>query len=322
MKKLSLLFVFILTSCAFIYGHRSFSYKFADDWNDMTLEDVKKIVENGGDIHERNRYGYTPLKMACRYNLHLDIVKFMIDNGASPTECDFSEYVRNISLRNNFKLAIKGSSVLLSMGVPASSYAEEIMLNTFPEEQETIVETFKKYNVYPSKDFLRNAIIKHPMKYKELQKIYNVTATDKEIALWRIKSPFMQEKRNTKDWYTLVEQVKNLGIIDGNIGISKSSYITKHGVPDKEYKVNNETTILVYIQESRVNIPVSAHTSSYSYGTANYNQFFDNIQENTYGDSYTRIHGGYMKINQWQQSVYIDKGIVTGVTVKDKIVTH
>ena len=322
MKKLSIILIFALTGCAILYANRSFLYKSEQDWKHMRLEDVKKIMYNGGNINEKNTYGYTPLCMACRYNLHLNMIKFMIENGANPSECNLDEYIMNASTNNNYSLVIKGTSILLKLGVPASTYAEETLLKKFPLKQKETVNFFKEYNTYPSKTFLRDAITMNPMKYKELQNLYNVKATDKEIALWRIKSPTMQEKRNTKDWYNLVEQVKKLGIVDGNIGISKSNYITKYGVPDKEYKVNSETTILVYTQENRINIPISAHTTTSSYGTSRYNEFLDNIQTDSYGHSHTTVRGGYMKVNQQQHNVYIDKGIVTGFKAKDKIVTH
>ena len=48
------------------------------------VEDVKKVVETGGDINQKNDLGFTPLLIAVKEN-NLDIVKYLVSKGADLT---------------------------------------------------------------------------------------------------------------------------------------------------------------------------------------------------------------------------------------------
>lgn len=322
MKRYILLSFAFITSCALIYANSSFIYKTNKDWSMMTLENVQTIIKNGGNVKERNADGYTPLTLICRYNVHVEIVKFLIENGANPKECHLDEYIKNISRKKNFNIVFKGTSLLLSLGVAPTSFAEDKMLSIYSDNQKEILKLFEKYKTYPSKEFVRNMILINPLEYKDILKKYNVSIPAEEVVLWRLKSKAMQEKRNKKEWYKLVDEAKKLGVKEGYLGMSKAEYIAEFGIPDREYKLNADTIILVYIQEERRNIPVSSQTIYSSSGSADYNQYLNTVQSSSFGVSRTQVKGGYMSVNQWQNSVYIDRGIVTGIKRKDKITTY
>lgn len=47
----------------------------------FNLQSVKKQVESGGDINQRDERGYSPLMVAAYYNSH-EIVVYLLENGA------------------------------------------------------------------------------------------------------------------------------------------------------------------------------------------------------------------------------------------------
>ncbi|MBI4962130.1 MAG: ankyrin repeat domain-containing protein [Desulfomonile tiedjei] len=44
---------------------------------------VKRLIENGADVNERNKHGGTPLSVAC-YRGKLDVAKLLLERGANP----------------------------------------------------------------------------------------------------------------------------------------------------------------------------------------------------------------------------------------------
>lgn len=48
------------------------------------LDAVKLFLQHGGDVNAKDEYGYTPLQAAVSYN-HIDLVVFLLQNGASAT---------------------------------------------------------------------------------------------------------------------------------------------------------------------------------------------------------------------------------------------
>lgn len=45
------------------------------------IDSLKYIVNNGVNIHSKNKEGMTPLHYACKHE-HLDIIKYLIESGA------------------------------------------------------------------------------------------------------------------------------------------------------------------------------------------------------------------------------------------------
>ncbi|KAJ0410432.1 hypothetical protein P43SY_002764 [Pythium insidiosum] len=55
--------------------------------SDGDIDAVKQFLANGGDVNIKDEFGYTPLQAAVSYN-HLELVLFLLSNGASVTLAD------------------------------------------------------------------------------------------------------------------------------------------------------------------------------------------------------------------------------------------
>ncbi len=42
-----------------------------------------RLIENGADVNERNKFGYTPLSVSCEAK-KLNVVKLLLERGANP----------------------------------------------------------------------------------------------------------------------------------------------------------------------------------------------------------------------------------------------
>ena len=313
MKKLSLIFVFALTGCAIIYGNKSFLYKSADDYRTMTVADVEQIVANGGDLNVKNSLGRYPISMACIYSPSADVITSMIENGAKPYNCSLYDFLLNKNASFVSKQALIQN--LLTLGVKPTSLEQEVILNQGLYNPKKFIELLKKYKISPSEYVIKKEILASPLDYKTHIKNYGKDIGKENILVWIISSPsFSKKYRNSKQWYELVDYIKASKARGGIIGMSKSEYVTKYGIPDQEYKINNNTIVLTYVKELRNNVPLSA--SSYS------KSFYFDTMDTVYTQGTTYTSGGYTNVNRWKENVYVDKGIVTGVENQDQVITY
>ena len=315
MKKLSLIFIFALTGCAIIYGNRSFLYKSADDYRNMTVADVDKIVSNGGDLSAVNSSGYRPISMACKSGANVDVIKQMIQNGANSYDCSLYDFFI-YTTKNPYdrSVILKNVEDLINAGVEPTVLAEETILESMFFNPETVISLFKKYDVYPSQTYIKKLIINSPANYKRYLNLYKKQINERLVIEWILSSPYQKSLRGLSEWYEIVDKAKKYKIRNGVIGMTKEEYIMGHGIPDQEYKINKNTTVLTYIKELRKNVPLSAR----SYSTSSYFDLTDTVY--THGSTYTS--GGYTNVNRWKENVYIDKGIITGIENQDQVITY
>jgi ankyrin repeat protein len=62
------------------------------------IEGVKISLENGTSINSCNEDGYTPLHVAAFLG-HIDMARFLINNGANINQCDYPPEGSNIESR-------------------------------------------------------------------------------------------------------------------------------------------------------------------------------------------------------------------------------
>ena len=318
MKVRHLLFpIFLLSSCSIIYGKSSFVYKSPSDWRNMTVEEAQTIINNGGNIKSANKQGQTPLSMVCQYNTHLSMIKFLIEKGANPNDCNLSRYVNNAAQQNDFTQTKRNLEHLISLGIKPNSETVDEMLYKFPDKHKEIVKFFAKYKVKASKEFVHHMIQKKPLEYKKILSLYNVQVSNREIALWRVNSIEMQKQRWNNHWYRLVDELKRLNIKSGEIGMSEADYHLTYGIPDKEYKINDSSKIVLYTQEYKKNIPIQARSHFYFITRSNYISIFNSDDTTSYNPN-SKIVDDDIHIDEAEIIVYFDKGIVTGSAKRDR----
>lgn len=75
--------VFLLILLAGLAACTSSATKLSRDAIDGNLAAVKKRVNEGGDVNEFDKWGWTPLHWAVYYR-SLPVTKFLLENGANP----------------------------------------------------------------------------------------------------------------------------------------------------------------------------------------------------------------------------------------------
>ena len=318
-----------LTSCA--------SYKLRhmtdDDWKNMTVPEIQDILHSGIDMDDLEEdYGECVLNQACFNTTDINVLETIINAGHNPTHCDLYAYYENNT--GSLQELLDDTSRLIKKGYTPTTQDYDALLEKYPQEQKKIKKFFDSYMKDYYQGYALSEISENPMHANEILKKYEVQIPYKTILLTKLQSPVMQEKRNSKEWYALIDEIKKNNIKDGILGMSKEDFVVKYGVPDKEYKINNNTTVLIYRNASRKNIP--AVSSTYSFGTTSnyYNgkSYWNNFDNSVHhygttngfnsGGSVTRTAGGYMDIEEWEDLVYVDKGIVTGKNQKQKVTTN
>jgi len=51
------------------------------DWDDVDVSKIKDLIEKGADVEAKDKWGMTPLNLACR-NKSLELAKLLLDKGA------------------------------------------------------------------------------------------------------------------------------------------------------------------------------------------------------------------------------------------------
>lgn len=336
MKKLLILSFLVMCGCAMINANSSFRYKTSDDWAKMTKADVLLLLENGADINEfcevENR---PPLVMASEYSSDTEVILAILD--ANPTEKTFfwAPFIKNYKTQK-FKEFPNSKEFLDSLlndmlkihksDVRVDRFDVEAILDNFTIDDHEQIATFckKNFGITIDEAYVLDKISLYPLQDKKILKIYKIDIPRKDVVLTKIKSAEMNELRNSKEWYELVDEVKKLNIKSGLIGMSKENFVIQNGAPDKEYKVNQNTTILIYASEERKNIPALSNTSSISFNNGTFNNgLWNNVGWSSFGfgNSTTTTSGGYVKTDRWEDMVFVDKGIVTGTSRRDVIST-
>ena len=316
-----LLPIILLSSCSIIYGKSSFVYKSPNDWRNMTVEEAQLIINNGGNIKSANKQGQTPLAQVCKYSTHLSMIKFLIEKGANPNDCNLSQYVANSAKQNDFNQTKLNLEHLINLGIKPNSDAIDEMLYKYPNNHKEIVKFFAKYKVKASKEFVHYMIQKKPLEYKKILSLYNVKVSNRELALWRVNSIEMQKQRWNNHWYSLVDELKRLNIKSGEIGMSEAEYHLTYGIPDKEYKINNSSKIVLYTQEYKQNIPIQARSHFYFITRSNYISVFNSDDTTSYNPN-SKIVDDDIHIDEAEIIVYFDKGIVTGSAKRDRAMSN
>ena len=251
--------------------------------------------------------------MACMYSPSADVITSMIENGAKPYNCSLYDFLLNKKAHPASKRALIQN--LLLLGVKPTSLEQSTILNQGLYPPKKFIELLRKYKISPSEYVIKQEVLASPLDYKAHIKNYGKDVGRENILIWIVSYPsFSKKYRNSKQWYELVDYIKKLKIRGEVIGMTKSEYVTKHGIPDQEYKINNNTIVLTYVKELRNNVPLSAS----SYSTSSYIDLTDSVY--TYGTTYTS--GGYTNVNRWKENVYIDKGIVTGIENQNQVITY
>ena len=251
--------------------------------------------------------------MACMYSPSADVITSMIENGAKPYNCSLYDFLLNKKAHPASKRALIQN--LLLLGVKPTSLEQSTILNQGLYHPKKFIELLRKYKISPSEYVIKQEVLASPLDYKAHIKNYGKDVGRENILIWIVSYPsFSKKYRNSKQWYELVDYIKKLKIRGEVIGMTKSEYVTKHGIPDQEYKINNNTIVLTYVKELRNNVPLSAS----SYSTSSYIDLTDSVY--TYGTTYTS--GGYTNVNRWKENVYIDKGIVTGIENQNQVITY
>ena len=318
MKQLFLILLcgIFLTSCAPYYTRLN--------WSNLSLEEAKKVIDNGpklGSVEDQSDIGST-LKVACNTGANTDIIKYLVSNGSDPTQCYLTAYYcRRHDSGDNIDNLLDLTRFLLEKDAPL--YNEHITTLTHLYQQDTKKINQFLFRLKPEvvKSRILGKISNSPQKVDQIIKESGIQLTRGEIALAKLESSAMQDKRNSKEWYELIDQIKKDHAQKGIIGMSKTDYITKFGIPDSEYKINDNTIVLIYRKENRRNVPLTSSAHSFN-NTNYYRNYFGNV--NAYGSENTVIttSGGYVDIEQWQDEIYVDKGIVTGKNQKSKVTTN
>lgn len=331
-----------------IYRNSSFKYKTIEDWEKMTKEDILLLLANGADINEynetkSNKYiNYPPLAMASIYSDDIEVILAILE--ANPTEKTFywspfiysyrKKYIHNLELTGESYSSKRFLDNLLNdilkiykKGVRVNSSEVENILNNYaPGEYHNYVITFCRKNLGEAinEDYVLSKVSRNPLQEEKILKMYQINIPREKILLTKLQSLHMNEIRNSNEWYKMIDEIKKLKVKSGILGMTKEEFIMQNGAPDKEYKVNQNTTILTYIREERKNIPAFSNTSSISFNNGSFNNGLWNGVSWTnmgMGNSITTTSGGYVKTDRWEDMVFIDKGIVTGVSRRDIIST-
>ncbi len=317
-----------LSSCA-SYQIRQ---KTDEDWSNMTVSGVQEILNSGIDMDKlEEEYGECLLNLACFNNTDINVIEELMNSGHTPNHCQLYAYYKNKT--GDLQILLNDTSKLIKKGYTPTTQDFDTLIELYPKEKKAIKKFFFKYIEQDLQGYALGEISEHPEKSEEIIKRYGVRIPYKTILLTKLQSPVMQEKRNSKEWYALVEEIKKNNVKDGILGMKKEDFIVKYGVPDKEYKINADTLLLIYRNERRNNIPAISSTYSFNntsnyYWISYYNTFDNTVQHsgkmNGYGsrNSFTTVSGGYMDIEQWEDVIYIDKNIVTGKSQRETVTTN
>jgi hypothetical protein len=299
----------------------------------MTVSGVQEILNSGIDMDKlEENYGECLLNMACFNNTDIDVIEKLMSVGHDSNHCQLYAYYENKS--GNLQFLLNDTSKLIKKDYIPTTQDFETLIELYPKEEKKIKNFFFKYIEKDLRGYALSEISEYPEKSEEITKKYDIKIPYKTILLTKLQSPKMQEKRNSKEWYALVEEIKKNNIKDGILGMRKEDFIVKYGVPDQEYKINNDTLLLIYKNERRNNIPAISSTysfndtSNYYTGSSYYNAFDDTIHHsgkmNAYGSgtSITTLSGGYMDVERWEDVIYIDKNIVTGKSQRETVTTN
>ncbi len=329
MKKLLYCSLLALCGCSIIYSGSSFKYKTSEDWREMTKEDVLHIIQNDGNVNEKNKKNRYPLTEACFNSSDPEVILTLLDAEPISRECALAIFMQNYFKVHHTNDRNFDTQKLLTIiksfydrGVDVTSRSIEILMNATSDSEHAQITQFckKNFKITVTDSYVLNKISLDPLNSEKIIKIYQVPVSRKDVLLTKIKSEKMFEKRNTTEWYKLVDDFKSENLKEGILGMKKEDFVVKNGVPDKEYKVNDKSIILIYTSETRQNIPISSHTSSYSFSNGLWDSYGWN--ETGFGNSFTTTSGGYMKTNRWETVVFVDKGIVTGTSRRDLVSTQ
>jgi len=81
------------------------------------FSEVKRLVENGSDINDYDRWGWTPLMWASFYNFY-DITKYLLEKGANP----------NMQAKRSYSSMYKGSTALMMAAYNRNTYMARLLL--------------------------------------------------------------------------------------------------------------------------------------------------------------------------------------------------